>query len=403
MTQLSTLRLLGKATALSALATLLGTTAQAQYCTPEYSTDCSFAYNVITQVTLNTLNRISTCDGLDTTAYSNLPTSAGTTTLNIGQNYMLTIGQEDDFGDDGVAAVWFDWNNDTIFQPSEAYLFPSQIASGGTASISITVPVSVTATSVRMRVRTGWATSGGFVVSDACTLRSSGGEGEDYTLTINTSAPATRDLEFYGIDVAAPMGCIYSSTETVTAAFVNKGADLPAGTVISMRMGVGMAAATMETLVLSSTLAFGDTLVYTYSTPADLTSLDPTVRARAVVAGDVNPTNSGGQLRLNSGVVPVTDAMSAMWDFHSGRQGWPAESTAGLPSQHPLPARAGRLPPGASAARRRRDRPSGGLPYLARPALGRRPPARRRPDRSAPGTPVRRVRAGWPVACNSHA
>jgi len=102
-----------------------------------------------------------------------------------------------------IASVWFDWNQDGIFDPSEWFQITTSAANG---SISFTVPLtSVTGNSI-MRIRTrGTGNTNGS--GDACTEFFSG-ETEDYVINIVPGTPCS------GTPLA---GAVVSSSTSVCA------------------------------------------------------------------------------------------------------------------------------------------------------------------------------------------
>ncbi|MCS6916987.1 MAG: putative metal-binding motif-containing protein, partial [Chitinophagales bacterium] len=131
----------------------------------------------ITNVTLNTLNNTTPgCEGA-----GNYNFQSATTTLVAGGAYTFSITTDGN----AITSVWFDWNNDGIFSPSEWY---QPYTSGTSGSITILVPVSSYVGNVRMRVRSRLSGNPNGP-GDACLIMGSG-ETEDYC-----------------IQVVAPVGC----------------------------------------------------------------------------------------------------------------------------------------------------------------------------------------------------
>lgn len=146
------------------------------YCWP-WNTVCT--NNFVSRFEVNTLlNNTNNCS---TRGY-NLRTTSGTntTTLYKGSSYSFTIKTSKTNPNMGVA-IWCDLNNDVDFDDAEELLF-----SGSTLDTSfigtLSIPVSASEGLRRLRVRTvqGQLLS----ATDACTYFPSGGEIEDYTITI---------------------------------------------------------------------------------------------------------------------------------------------------------------------------------------------------------------------------
>ena len=155
------------------------------YCVPPVS-DCTDG-DIITNVTLGTLNNTSTCSG---TGYTNYTTNSSIAVPDviIGGLNPITITAGTGTYTESVA-LWIDYNRNGSFEASEFTL----IGTGATPIIrngNINVPTGLTAGPARMRVRVQFSaaiTSGG-----AWTASYLGyGETEDYTVNLVPCVPAT--------------------------------------------------------------------------------------------------------------------------------------------------------------------------------------------------------------------
>ncbi|MCX8478727.1 MAG: GEVED domain-containing protein, partial [Chitinophagales bacterium] len=141
------------------------------YCQPTSS--CSF--DIISNVTLNGINRNSNCDG---GGYKFVNNPNQTTNLVAGSTYNYSITTD---SDTEGASMWIDWNGDGTFQASE-FIFSNYYGTvPAVYTGSFTVPSNVSNGTTRMRVRCSYATS--LLATDACT-NLSWGETEDYLITL---------------------------------------------------------------------------------------------------------------------------------------------------------------------------------------------------------------------------
>ncbi|MCS6916691.1 MAG: putative metal-binding motif-containing protein, partial [Chitinophagales bacterium] len=125
----------------------------------------------ITNVTLHTLNNTTPgCQGA-----GNYNFQSATTTLATGISYTFSITTDGN----AITSVWFDWNNDGTFSPTEWY---QPYTSGTSGSITVTVPVSSYLGNVRMRVRSRLSGNPNGA-GDACLIMGSG-ETEDYCIQV---------------------------------------------------------------------------------------------------------------------------------------------------------------------------------------------------------------------------
>ena len=148
----------------------------------------------IENVTLNTINKTSTCNN-----YSNF--TATSTTLNKGQSYTLNVataivGSANPAYTDDEIAAWIDWNNDGDFTDNGERIAYVLIASGSSTSFNFTVPNSATSGNLNMRVRISYSPDDG-PISPCGT--SSYGEVEDYTVVI----PGANSISENSLDMVS--------------------------------------------------------------------------------------------------------------------------------------------------------------------------------------------------------
>ncbi len=131
--------------------------------------------SVITDVGINTLS-VSGLNAPGPNFYNyNSPTGSATTTLTAGTSYSVSVNANAA----AIVSVWFDWNQDGIYDPTE---WVQPYTSATTGSISVSVPANAVNGSTGMRVRSrGSGNPNGS--GDACTQFFSGST-EDFTISI---------------------------------------------------------------------------------------------------------------------------------------------------------------------------------------------------------------------------
>jgi hypothetical protein len=156
------------------------------YCLPP-ATTTPCTYNLISNVSLNTLsNNTGGCTG--GTSYNSFPVSGSTTTsLVSGTGYTLNVTLGGTSSTSQVA-YWIDWNNNLIFETSEFTYVGNTYASGSIASSTINVPIGTSPNNYGIRIKTDWVSSTTIASSSACSVLGYG-ETEDYTFTV--VAPCT--------------------------------------------------------------------------------------------------------------------------------------------------------------------------------------------------------------------
>lgn len=146
------------------------------YCWP-WSMSCSNSY--LRKITLNTLSTTNTCA---TRAYSSAAASgSNTTTLYTGQSYPFTVKTSKTSLTQGLA-IWCDYNNDLDFDDAGELLYTSSSLDTSFTG-SITIPEDVSVGTKRLRVRT--VNNQLLDATQSCTFFNTGGEIEDYTITID--------------------------------------------------------------------------------------------------------------------------------------------------------------------------------------------------------------------------
>lgn len=148
------------------------------YCIPAAS-NCSLS-DVITNVTLGTLNNSSACAAGGYTFYNSV--TVPNLIAGAVNPISVTVGPG---GTENVGA-WVDWNQNGTFEPSEYSAIGS--GNGSTVTGGVTVGAGATLGQTRMRVRVRWSTA--ISSSNACTTFSFG-ETEDYLVNIVPCVPIT--------------------------------------------------------------------------------------------------------------------------------------------------------------------------------------------------------------------
>jgi len=181
------------------------------YCWP-WGMSCT--NNSINNFTLNTISRASGCGNVR--AYTVVNASgAGTTTMQRGISYPFTINTS--VANPNMAVgIWCDFNGDLDFDDAGEFLYGSP-SFGTSFSGNITIPGTTATGQRRLRVRTVRGTL--LTASNACTFFNSGGEIEDYTVTIDQPT----------ITITSPTPDICSGT-ALSVAFTTTGTFLPGNT-----------------------------------------------------------------------------------------------------------------------------------------------------------------------------
>ena len=103
-----------------------------------------------------------------------------TTTLMRGLSYPITVDCNSLVYGGAIVSVWFDWNNNQVFEASEWF---QPYTSGTTGSVTVLVPMSAVTGTIRMRVRSrGQGNTNG--AGDGCLASMGSGTCEDFCITL---------------------------------------------------------------------------------------------------------------------------------------------------------------------------------------------------------------------------
>ena len=152
-----------------------GAMAQAPYCSPTYTTGCTYG-DGLTLFQLGTINQPIPCTGTPAW-YQNY--TAVSTDMAIGTAYTLTVqaGYSSTYVD-----VWIDFNNNNVFDPGETVVDDLVCAASGTNyTATITLPAGTPTGNHRLRFRTNWLSA----VTDPCASYSYGNSAD---FTVNVTA-----------------------------------------------------------------------------------------------------------------------------------------------------------------------------------------------------------------------
>jgi hypothetical protein len=153
-----------------------GAMAQAPYCTPTYSTGCTYGDGLIL-FQLNTINQPIPCSG--TPAWYHDYTSVSTD-LDVETPYTLTV--QAGYGSTYVD-VWIDFNDNDQFDPDEIVVDDLYCSSANTNyTATINLPTGTPTGNHRLRFRTNWLNA----VADPCTQYSYG-NAADFTVNVQAS------------------------------------------------------------------------------------------------------------------------------------------------------------------------------------------------------------------------
>ncbi|MCV9930624.1 gliding motility-associated C-terminal domain-containing protein [Flavobacterium sp. LS1R49] len=141
----------------------------------------------ITYVAFNTLNKVSS----GTTSYEDF-TADTPTDVNQAESYILVIKGSTNGNNTSFYTAFFDWNNDGDFDDLGGYfeigtIINSTGTDGQQASFSIPIPIDAAVGNIKMRII---GRLGGYNTTP-CTINSSTGQVEDYTINIKASCVGT--------------------------------------------------------------------------------------------------------------------------------------------------------------------------------------------------------------------
>lgn len=161
----------------------LGTSAFAQYCTPTFSSGCSFGDQIL---------NFNTTGGVSNITNNNSGCSAGYYQYFAGQSVSQLQGQDVTLNMQAGPSwgqgfkVWIDWNNNLSFADAGELVYTSPGSGLAVNSAVITVPFSATVGTLRMRVVCSYA--GIPTTMDGCPVNQTYGECEDYDFVVLASA-----------------------------------------------------------------------------------------------------------------------------------------------------------------------------------------------------------------------
>jgi len=179
---------------------------QAQtYCTPSYSTGCTYGDD-IDDVYIG--NFSDTATGCTSSPYYNVQTSD---TIFIQQTVPTSVSFTSNWSTQ-YFAVWVDFNDDGDFSDSGEHLWSSPTNAWSSTVGSITIPSTVSLGSYRLRVRSNYSATIG--ASESCSSFIYG-ETHDYTVTVTTppACPAPVLASLTATDTTATI--TWTSNDTV--------------------------------------------------------------------------------------------------------------------------------------------------------------------------------------------
>ncbi len=156
------------------------------YCRGTYSNNSLGVGIYITNVTIGSINNTSTYDPDANFPYAYSWFVGQSASLEQGVTYAISASTFASSNPQGFA-LWIDWDNNNLFDPSEYTSFPL-ITSGApvTTSTFITVPSGASLGNHRMRIRNGLSTAP--TSAQSCAVLSYG-ETEDYTINVTAGSP----------------------------------------------------------------------------------------------------------------------------------------------------------------------------------------------------------------------
>ena len=175
------------------------------YCTPP-ATNCNFS-DVITNVTLGTINNTSACSPNGYVNYTTQTAANYTTNLTTSTTVPMsvTVGP----GGTEYVGVWIDYNQNGVFEASEFTALGS--ANGAVITSNLNIPATATAGATRMRVRVQYNVA--LTGADAC-LGYTYGETEDYkvTIVINTCVAGSFTSQPSNVSITCNSNASFTAT-----------------------------------------------------------------------------------------------------------------------------------------------------------------------------------------------
>ena len=161
----------------------LGTSAFAQYCTPTFSSGCSFGDQILNFNTTGGVSNITNNGSGCSAGYYQYFAGQSVSQLQ-GQDVTLNMQAGPTWGQG--FKVWIDWNNNQSFADAGELVYTSPGSGIAVNSAVVTVPFSASAGTVRMRVVCSF---GGIPPAmDGCPVNQFYGECEDYDFVVLASA-----------------------------------------------------------------------------------------------------------------------------------------------------------------------------------------------------------------------
>lgn len=186
------------------------------YCVPTF-VDCGDG-DMITNVTIGSINNSTTCSTNGYGDYTNLSTA-----VQPGQTVPVSVTVGSGFFE--KVSIWVDWNRNEKFDPSERMTEPANGLGGGTASGAaltgtIAVPASASPGAYRMRVMAEATGEANNAPSNPC-LENHYGEVEDYTLVVPSAGCLTATAGQWPFGNFQPT-CDGNVNNITTAAYLNE-------------------------------------------------------------------------------------------------------------------------------------------------------------------------------------
>lgn len=154
---------------------------QAQYCTPAYSSGCTFADD-LNSFSISNLAHLNTGCGPNN-GYENYTATPGVDTINLEQGVPYIFTATTNYSGSEYLGIWIDFNNDQDFADAGELVYYSTTSFGSASPLtaSFLMPTGQTTGIRRMRVRVMFATGG--VAPDPCNSYSYG-EAHDYSVNV---------------------------------------------------------------------------------------------------------------------------------------------------------------------------------------------------------------------------
>ena len=285
-----------------------------QYCLPTYNNACtsgdhieSFSFNTI-------LNLNTGCTNPGANNYTDY-TATFSTNINPNQTYTVTCEAGANWGQ--YFAVWIDFDQNLVFDPSEHFDI-GYAAAGTSISTPITIPGAVVPGTTTLRVLCHFGT-GAIGAGDACAAQT-WGECEDYAVVIGT--PPANEVAATSID--GPMGGCNLGIDTVMGTITNNSTANIDTVVMCYRSNGGP---WMCDTVTGLALPNMGTYQHSFSDLLDLsTPNDYYIDMAVTLLGDtINVNDSLFGYFIQS--IPTISSLPYSEDFEAGTGGWSSSGT----------------------------------------------------------------------------